>query len=74
MPLGSAFFSAMASPKQVLCPHCGAVVFNYDGRAINTFIVKCHYCRRYVKYNSQEDRTANTDAPPIETSSGKRFY
>lgn len=61
----------------ITCPNCGWVIFHYDGKATNTFEVKCRHCDSMAAINTEGGIVRSVK--PIKkiqakSSYGRRFY
>ena len=58
----------------IICPECGEVVYNYDGKSESKVTVKCHTCRLLYKFNPKTLKLSEVGEVTRTTSSGMRFY
>lgn len=60
--------------KEIYCPECANRIYNYDGYSTTAVVVKCSYCKRYIKFNPLGMATKIVKNPEIRAASGARFW
>lgn len=59
--------------RQIYCPDCARVIYNFDGFHTSNVNLKCK-CGQYFRFIANTNKIVRIDKPVRNTSSGARFW
>lgn len=60
--------------QKIYCPECASEVYNYDGYSQSEIVVKCKFCKKYIKFKPLGNVTKIIQKPEVKSASGARFW